>query len=137
MCVNMLARVYTHTLHSYHTLIPSPHTHTHTHPHTLTHIHTPTHIHTHTHTHTHIHTHTYTELPFSFCGMIHGVAAAKDYPTAVRNSILAGGDSGSRSSFIGACVAAKSGLSSIPLEWILKLKRAEEILGYIEAVVQC
>ena len=141
------------SIRSYHTLIPSPHTHTHTHTpthtHTHTHTHTPTHTHTHPHTHTHTpahphtdihthtHTHTYTELPFSFCGMIHGVAAAKDYPTAIRNSILAGGDSGSRSSFIGACLAAKSGLSSIPLEWILKLKRAEEILGYIEAVVQC
>ena len=69
--------------------------------------------------------------------MIHGIAAAKDYPSAVRSSILAGGDSGSRSSFIGACLAAKGGLSSIPLEWILKLKRAEEILDYIETVVHC
>ena len=91
-----------------------------------------------THTHTHARTHTHIELPFSLGGMIHGIAAAaEDYQSAVRNSILAGGDIGSRSSFIGACVAARGGLDSIPMDWILKLKRAEEILGYIETVIKC
>lgn len=70
--------------------------------------------------------------------MTQGIAAAgEDYQSAVRNTILAGGDVGSRSSFIGACVAARGGLDSIPMEWILKLKRAEEILGYIETVINC
>lgn len=70
--------------------------------------------------------------------MTQGIAAAaEDYQTAVRNTILAGGDVGSRSSFIGACVAARGGLDSIPKDWIMKLKRAEEILGYIETVMKC
>ena len=78
------------------------------------------------------------ELPFSFYCVTQGIAAAaKDYQSAVRNTILGGGDVGCRSSFIGACVAARGGLDSIPMEWILKLKRTEEILGYIETVIKC
>ena len=46
-------------------------------------------------------------MPASFHGMIHGIATAKDYQSAVRAGILAAGDNCSRGGFIGACVAAR------------------------------
>ena len=48
-----------------------------------------------------------TGMPASFHGMIHGIATAKDYQSAVRAGILAAGDNCSRGGFIGACVAAR------------------------------
>lgn len=92
--------------------------------------------------------------------MIHGIATAKDYQSAVRAGILAAGDNCSRGGFIGACVAARCvlyhsldpnsgphlnvfclsvrfGLESIPEDWVMKVKQAEEILRYIETIVQC
>jgi len=46
-------------------------------------------------------------LPASFHGMVHGIAIAKDFQSAVRAGILAAGDNCSRGGFIGACVAAR------------------------------
>ena len=48
-----------------------------------------------------------TGMPASFHGMIHGIATAKDYQSAVRAGILAAGDNCSRGGFVGACVAAR------------------------------
>lgn len=75
-------------------------------------------------------------MPPSFKGMIHGIATSRDFQSAVRRGILAAGDNCSRGLFIGAAVAARYGLDSIPLDWVQKVKRADEILGYIETIVQ-
>jgi len=99
-------------------------------------------------------------LPASFHGMVHGIAIAKDFQSAVRAGILAAGDNCSHGGFIGACMCggkvllrscseakclvnftcshsyARFGLDSIPEDWVMKVRQAEEILGYIETVVQ-
>lgn len=74
-------------------------------------------------------------FPASFKGMIQGIASATGYTQAVRDGILASGDNCSRNIFIGACVAARYGLDSIPEDWLKKYNFTEEVLGYIETVV--
>ena len=68
--------------------------------------------------------------------MVHGVITAKSYVEAIREEVLAAGDSCSRGAFIGACVAAQEGLESIPLEWIEKLKNAGQVLEHIHSILK-
>lgn len=75
-------------------------------------------------------------FPGSFLGMVQGISAAKDYTSAVRNGILAAGDNCSRNTVIGAVSAARFGLDSIPEEWITKMTKADEVLGYVEQIVK-
>jgi len=61
-------------------------------------------------------------LPGSFQGSIAALLIYKDnYPSAIRNNILSGGDCCSRGLFVGACIAAKTGVEGIPYEWIEKV----------------
>lgn len=53
---------------------------------------------------------------------------ARDYKGPVREVILAGGCNCSRLGFVGACLGAKFGLDSIPVEWIKKTFAAEHVL---------
>ena len=92
--------------------------------------------------------------------ILHGVARAKYFQSAIKAVILAEGDNCSHGGFIGACMCggkvllrscseakclvnftcfhshARFGLDSIPEDWVMKVRQAEEILGYIETVVQ-
>lgn len=54
------------------------------------------------------------------------------YTEAVRNVTTSGGCTCSRANLIGACAAAKHGLSSIPTEWILKTKSINRVIGSVE-----
>ncbi len=53
---------------------------------------------------------------------------AGDYEGPVRQVVLAGGCNCSRVGFIGACLGAKYGLDSIPVEWIRKTFSAAHVL---------
>ena len=46
----------------------------------------------------------------------------------VRKAMVAGGCNCSRVSFIGACLGAKYGLSSIPMEWLERTDSAKRAL---------
>lgn len=91
-------------------------------------------------------------MPPSFLGMVHGITVAKSYSEAVRQEILAAGDNCSRVAFIGAYTAAKYsflslfhiwfqcgccryGLDSIPVEWLTKVNRIEQLMDWVEKIV--
>mmetsp|Transcript_29798 Transcript_29798/g.65111 ORF Transcript_29798/g.65111 Transcript_29798/m.65111 type:complete len:393 (-) Transcript_29798:225-1403(-) len=74
-------------------------------------------------------------LPGSFQGPLHTVRTAEGYAAAVRSNALAGGDSCSRAAFVAACFAAQDGLESIPMEWIQKVRRYDEIHTLVEQLV--
>ena len=61
---------------------------------------------------------------------------AKDYKSPVREAILAGGCNCSRVSFIGACLGARFGLESIPVDWIKKTFSAAHVLELAIQLVQ-
>lgn len=60
----------------------------------------------------------------------------KDYRSGVETTLRAGGCNASRGGFIGACLAAQHGLSSIPESWKEKTTRYQEILQQAEKLVQ-
>jgi len=72
-------------------------------------------------------------LPGSFQGSVAVLLTHQDYVGAVRSNILAGGDSCSRANFIGACLAARSGVEAIPMEWIEKVEGIDDV---IEAAIK-
>ena len=91
--------------------------------------------------------------PASFTVGIHGILSAKSFVDAVRDEARASGDTCSRVIFVAAvcgaqyvqllvCVLpftkcnARYGLDGIPEDWLKKYPRTEEVLGYIETVVQ-
>jgi len=67
-------------------------------------------------------------LPNSVQNTVHMLSTATDYAQAVRTTIMAGGCNASRSSVIGACMAAQNGADTIPSEWIPKSKNGAHIL---------
>ena len=68
------------------------------------------------------------KLPGSFFGAMAVVQLSPDYVSAVRNNIMAGGDSCGRAGFIGALWSAKNGLDGIPRDWIEKVTDIEETI---------
>ena len=70
----------------------------------------------------------HTDLPGSLQAAMRCLLDDTDYVAVVRAAMLGGGCNCSRVSFIGACLGAKYGLSSIPLEWIQKTDSAKHAL---------
>ena len=67
-------------------------------------------------------------MPGSFQGSLVSILGAESYAGAIRETIFCGGDCCSRSNLIGACLGAKYGIDSMPLDWISKVDGIEEIL---------
>lgn len=74
--------------------------------------------------------------PASFVVGLHGIKCAENYVQAVREEIKVAGDTCSRVIFVASVCAARDGLNSIPDEWLEKYCKTEEVLGFIETVVQ-
>ena len=70
----------------------------------------------------------FADLPGSLQAAVRCLLDDTDYVTAVRAAMLGGGCNCSRVSFIGACLGAKYGLGSIPVEWIQKTDSAKRAL---------
>ncbi|CAH1271847.1 Hypp4723 [Branchiostoma lanceolatum] len=68
-------------------------------------------------------------LPKQFQAALHCVVTHTDYVSAVRATILAGGDNASRAGFVGACFGALGGLDGIPAEWKDKCARYQTVLN--------
>ena len=66
--------------------------------------------------------------PGTFNSAIHSILTAKNFKTAILNTIKAGGCNCSRANFIGAYFAALQGKNSIPKLWISKTIPAKRIL---------
>ena len=64
-------------------------------------------------------------------------ATPDDYVSAVQQTILAGGDSGSRGLFVGAVQAARVGdaVTAIPSDWIAKTAAWGEVSPLVAALV--
>jgi len=75
-------------------------------------------------------------LPGAFQSAVHGVVSAKDYQSGVQTTLRAGGCNASRGGFIGACLAAQHGLSSIPESWKEKTTRYGEIMDLAKRLVE-
>ncbi|KAK0043483.1 crystallin J1C [Biomphalaria pfeifferi] len=75
-------------------------------------------------------------LPESFQSTLHGVVTAAGYVAGIRSTIKVGGCNASRSGFIGACLAAKDGLDTIPESWKLKTKRFPEVYDLATKLVK-
>ncbi|KAL4219271.1 hypothetical protein ACF0H5_021853 [Mactra antiquata] len=75
-------------------------------------------------------------LPGSFQSAVHGVVSSTDYQTGVQATLRAGGCNASRAGFIGACLAAQHGLSSIPDTWKQKTTKYQEIVKLAEQLVE-
>ena len=67
-------------------------------------------------------------MPGSFQGSLVSIIGAQSYAAAIRETILCGGDSCSRSNLIGACLGAKFGIQNIPEDWMGKVEGIENIL---------
>ena len=76
------------------------------------------------------------DIPSSIQAAVRSLVGATDYVTTVREAMKAGGWNCSRVSFIGACLGAKFGLSSIPLEWIQHTDSAKRALELAIQLVQ-
>jgi len=68
------------------------------------------------------------ELPGSFMSSLVTIIRAKDYAEGIRETIRCAGALCARSNFIGACLGAKFGIQSIPVEWIEKVDGMEQII---------
>ena len=67
-------------------------------------------------------------LPGSFEGALASIIGAGSFVEAIRENIMAGGDSCSRGLLIGACLGAKFGLTGIPVDWMQKVLNIEDII---------
>ena len=67
-------------------------------------------------------------LPGSFQGALASIIGATSYETAIRENIMAGGDSCSRGLLLGACLGAKFGLAGIPNEWLHRVDNIDQII---------
>jgi ADP-ribosylglycohydrolase len=75
-------------------------------------------------------------LPMAVPLAFHIMSRAEDYADAVEQNIRAGGDSCGRAIIIGSIMAAACGVRDIPLDWILKLDRAEGVWAQCRAVAR-
>ena len=76
------------------------------------------------------------DLPGSLQSAVRPLLDAVDYVGPVRKVMLAGGCNCSRLGLVGACLGAKFGLSSIPMEWIEKTDSAKHALELAIQLVQ-
>ena len=67
-------------------------------------------------------------MPGSFQGSLVSILGAESYAGAIQETIFCGGDCCSRSNLIGACLGAKYGIDSMPLDWISRVEGIEDIL---------
>jgi len=67
-------------------------------------------------------------MPGSFQGSIAALLTHNQYVSAIRGNILSGGDCCSRSNFVGACLAARDGIEAVPMEWIEKVDRIDDVI---------
>lgn len=56
------------------------------------------------------------------------------YVKAVRDCILAGGCSSSRAAVVGACLAARDGISAVPASWIARIEATSP--GLVQAALR-
>uniref|UniRef100_A0A3Q1C8A8 Selenoprotein J n=1 Tax=Amphiprion ocellaris TaxID=80972 RepID=A0A3Q1C8A8_AMPOC len=75
-------------------------------------------------------------LPGAFQGALHGVLTLNQLDEAVRDTMRCGGCTASRSSFIGACFGAQTGLQGIPESWRKRTLRYPLLLELAENVVK-
>uniref|UniRef100_A0A3Q2PQU9 Selenoprotein J n=1 Tax=Fundulus heteroclitus TaxID=8078 RepID=A0A3Q2PQU9_FUNHE len=75
-------------------------------------------------------------LPGAFQAALHGVLTAKEFETAIRDTISCGGCTCSRASFIGACVGAQIGLERIPASWMSKTSRCNSVLAHAKKIAE-
>ncbi|XP_029561827.1 crystallin J1A [Salmo trutta] len=75
-------------------------------------------------------------LPGSFQAALHGVLTAKEFDQAIRDTMVCGGCTCSRSSFIGACLGAQIGLQGIPNSWKTKTLRYNSLLEHGKKVIE-
>jgi len=68
-------------------------------------------------------------MPGSFQSSLVSIIGAANYPDAIRETMLCGGDSCSRANMIGACLGAKFGIQGIPSEWMEKVNGMEAIIA--------
>ena len=69
-----------------------------------------------------------TDIPGSLQGAVHSLVRARDYVATVREVIVAGGCNCSREGLVGACLGAKYGMESIPMDWLEKTDSAKHAL---------
>ena len=67
-------------------------------------------------------------LPGSFQGALASIIGATSYEDAIRENIMAGGDSCSRGLILGAYLGAKFGLAGIPNEWLHRVNNIDQII---------
>uniref|UniRef100_A0A3Q2CHN5 Selenoprotein J n=1 Tax=Cyprinodon variegatus TaxID=28743 RepID=A0A3Q2CHN5_CYPVA len=75
-------------------------------------------------------------LPGAFQAALHGVLTAKQFETAIRDTMSCGGCTCSRASFIGACVGAQIGLEGIPVSWMSKTSRCNSVVAYAKNITK-
>lgn len=79
------------------------------------------------------------QLTAAFPSLVHNLATAPDYTTAVRHNILAGGDSCGRAILLGAILGAVHGIGEsaggVPEHWIDRLNERAALAGSIEAAL--
>eukprot|EP00128_Syssomonas_multiformis_P012000 Colp12_sorted_trinity150504_noHs@1923 len=73
-------------------------------------------------------------LPGSFLSNMHGLITGKDYRSAVRATILAGGDNCPRAAFMGACFAAEE--AGVPEDWVRRAAAGEECRALATALAE-
>lgn len=74
-------------------------------------------------------------LPDPLQSAVHAIITSKDYSSGVEANIHVGGDNCSRCGYIGACLGAQYGLSSIPESWKQKTQRYPDILKLAQQLV--
>ncbi|KAL6062138.1 ADP-ribosylation/Crystallin J1 [Balamuthia mandrillaris] len=77
-------------------------------------------------------------FPYSLQNGVHimSLEEPKSYQDAVRDSILAAGDSASRLLWIGACLGAHYGVDAIPAEWKAATNEYARVLALAQKVVE-
>jgi len=67
-------------------------------------------------------------MPQTLQAALYGLKGDTNYVKAVREAIIAGGNSSFRVMVIGACMGAKFGIDGIPEDWVNKLIVKDELL---------
>jgi len=78
--------------------------------------------------------------PGCFMGAVFAIASSDSYAQGIRSTIKAGGCNCSRANFVGACLGAMYGFDEdrgIPLDWICKTHKAQEIMNLAIERVPC
>ena len=68
------------------------------------------------------------DIPGSLQSAVHALVRAVDYVTTAREVMVAGGCNCSRLGLVGACLGAKYGMSSIPMDWLERTDSARHAM---------